>query len=101
MHRTTSPSHVREIQILEVGVTHCITPDIRDKPAFLHDADPRARLLRVEQVVRRRENRHTLIAGLPEELGELVGRFRIETGGRLVEQQRARLLRQRRHLVRA
>ena len=90
-----SPPHVLEVDLLEIGVADVVRVHLRSEPSMAHDPNARARLLGAKEVVRCHEDGHATLTESLKKCGELVGRLRIETGGRFIEEKRARLLRDR------
>ena len=63
-----------------------------DDPGLVHDHQPVAQLLGLVHVVGGEDQRHTLLFEPEQSIPQHVPRLRVETGGRLVEQQHLRLV---------
>src|SRR5437762_1201585 len=67
----------------------------RDNPAFIDDGDPVAELFRFFDVMRGQQDRALLAAQIGYQLVDLQPSLRIESRGRLVEEQQLRIVEQR------
>ena len=72
------------------AVLELVTGPFRDHPAVVDHGDLVRELIRLFEVLRRQQDRRALAAQVADDLPDLVATPRIETGGRLVEEEQAR-----------